>query len=207
MRGPSDWSSSTGSGGGKTQGIGGGVIGILFAVMISGIVFVTVAVTLLPIFVGFDSRLVSVLVWIVPWLLPVVIFGFVFIFLIVSLLTASRTESTTADTPTYTSEMLTPPETQTVQQEPTDPLDVLKERYASGEISIEEYERAVGLLVDANTAEEAHRRLERGDHEEVVGLDDLDVGSDPESEDANVTIELSVEEVEALIDEIHDQDV
>lgn len=205
MRGPSDWSSSTGSGGGKTLGVRGGIVGILFAVVIFGMVSLTVGVTVLPIFFGFDNPIISILVWTVPWLLPVVIFGFVFVFLIVSLLTTSRTETTTADTSTYTSEMLTPPETQTAQREPTDPLDVLKERYASGEISVEEYERAVGLLVDADTAEEAHRRLERGDHEELLGLDDLDVESDPASEDANVTIELSVEEVEALVDEIHEQ--
>lgn len=206
MRGPSDWSSSTGSRGGKALGIGGGIIGVLFAAIIFGIVLVTVAVTLLPIFVGFDNRIVSVLVWTVPWLLPVVIFGFVFLFLIVSLLTASRTQSTTANTPDYTSEMLTAPETRTFQREPTDPLDVLKERYASGDISIEEYERAVGLLVDADTAGEAHRRLERGDHEELIGLDDLGVASDPADEDVDVTIELSVEEVEALVEEISERD-
>ena len=206
MRGPSDWSSSTGSGGGKALGIGGGVVGVLFAVVIFGMVLATVGVTMLPIFFGFDNPIVSILVWTVPWLLPVVIFGFVFLFLIVSLLTASRTESTTADTPDYTPEMLTAPEMRTSQREPADPLEVLKERYASGEISVEEYERAVGLLVDADTAEEAHRRLERGNHEELLGLDDLDVGSDPASEDANVTIELSVEEVEALVDEISEQD-
>ena len=200
MRGPSDWNSSTGTEGVGSSGVGGWIVGGLIVVMIFGIVLVTVAVTVLPLFVGFDNPIVSTLIFTLPWLLPIGIMGFVAIIIVVSSLTVSETEQVTHGDPSDTFEATIP------GAQPTDPLEVLKERYASGDISVEEYERAVGLLVDADTAEEAHRRLERGDHEQVVGLDDLDVGSDPASDDADVTIELSVEEVEALIDEMHEQE-
>lgn len=45
--------------------------------------------------------------------------------------------------------------------DPADPIETVKERYASGEIDLAEYERQVGLLVDAETPAEAKRRLER----------------------------------------------
>jgi len=110
---------------------------VLFGLAIGGFLTLIVGISLLPLIIGSGAfQYISILMWVLPIIVPLLIVGIVLFAIMSADSTATAPSTATGD-----------------------PLEVLKNRYARGEITVEEYERSLEILLDVNSPKEASRRL------------------------------------------------
>ncbi|GAB3022007.1 hypothetical protein GCM10025298_07090 [Natronobiforma cellulositropha] len=165
----------------------------MFVLAVVFVVFLVVLTSLVPFLFAAGSSpfvLLSFLPFVLPLVVPLLIVGFVAFFLYSGASTdhtatdGQRRQHTAAGSSAHTG----------MHADPVDALEVLKGRYASGEIDELEFERRLEVLVDADTPEEVATRLAR-------------VTDDPAPEEtpSPAAVERTLEEIRAELESVRER--